>query len=124
MSAGAPRLEVARPMAGRSAYVLLHNTSEIVTPDEAGERILRYPRGAVVFRDGRVLEIGSAAELSRRHPADRPLTANGRLGTPGLSDRHTHMIFATHPAVEVPRRLAARVNACTASSAAGHRPSS
>src|SRR5258706_376790 len=121
MSAGAPRLEVARPMAGRSAYVLLHNTSEIVTPDEAGERILRYPRGAVVFRDGRVLEIGSAAELSRRHPEARPLTANGRLVTPGLVDCHTHMIFAGHRAAEFARRLAGETYAAIAASGGGIR---
>jgi imidazolonepropionase len=93
-------------MAGRSAYLMLHNTSEVVTPDAAGERILRVPKGAIVFRDGRVLEIGPAGELSRRHPEARPLNANGRLVTPGLVDCHTHMIFAGHRAAEFARRLA------------------
>ncbi|HTM58581.1 MAG TPA: imidazolonepropionase [Candidatus Udaeobacter sp.] len=95
-----------RSVAGRAAYVILHNTSEIVTFDAAGEKLLRYPRGAIVFQDGRVLEVGGAGELTRRHPEARPLNANGRLVTPGLVDCHTHMIFAGHRAAEFQRRLA------------------
>jgi imidazolonepropionase len=93
-----------RVVAGKTAYVILHNTSEVVTPDPEGREILRYPRGAVVFQDGRVLEVGSAAELSARHRDARPLNANGRLVTPGLVDCHTHMIFAGHRATEFQRR--------------------
>jgi len=89
VSVGPARDASARPVAGRTAYVLLHNTSEIATCDASGERLLRYPRGAVVFQDGRVLEVGSAGELSRRHPDARPLNAGGRLVTPGLVDCHT-----------------------------------
>ena len=121
MSAALTRPEAGRPMAGRPAYLLLHNTSEIVTPDERGERVLRIPRGAVVFRDGRVLEIGTAAELSRRHPEARPLTANGRLVTPGLVDCHTHMIFAGHRAGEFARRLAGESYASIAAGGGGIR---
>ena len=106
MSVGPARDASARPVAGRTAYVLLHNTSEIATCDASGERLLRYPRGAVVFQDGRVLEVGSAGELSRRHPDARPLNAGGRLVTPGLVDCHTHMIFAGQRAAEFQRRLA------------------
>ena len=95
-----------RQVAGRTAYVILHNTSEVVTPDREGRAILRYPKGAIVFQDGRVLEVGSAAELSRRHGEARPLNANGHLVTPGLVDCHTHMIFAGHRAREFQRRLA------------------
>ena len=93
-----------RMVAGRPAYLILHNTSEVVTPDAAGERVLRYPRGAVVFQDGRVSEIGPASELLRRHSEARPLNANGRLVTPGLVDCHTHMIFAGHRAMEHEQR--------------------
>src|SRR6266545_3372205 len=96
---------VPRTVAGRASYILLHNTSEVVTPDPAGERILRFPRGAVVFQEGRVLEIGSAAELGARHREARPVNASGRLVTPGLVDCHTHMVFAGHRAQEFHRRL-------------------
>src|SRR5437867_8493912 len=121
MSTGAPRAEVDRPMAGRSAYALLHNTSEVVTPDPEGVRILRVPRGAIVFRDGRVLEIGPVGELTRRHPDARPLNANGRLVTPGLVDCHTHMIFAGHRAGEFARRIAGESYAAIAAAGGGIR---
>src|SRR2546422_3710656 len=121
MSAGAPRAELDRRMAGRAAYVLLHNPSEVVTPDPDGTRILRVPHGAIVFRDGRVLEVGPVAELSRRHPDARPLNANGRLVTPGLVDCHTHMLFAGHRAGEFARRLAGESYAAIAAAGGGIR---
>ncbi len=89
-----------KPVAGRSAYLILHNTSEVVTPDPEGQRIVRTPKGAVVFMNGRVLEVGEVGELTRRHPDARPLNANGKLVTPGLVDCHTHMIFGGHRAAE------------------------
>ena len=120
MSAGSPR-DFDRPMAGRAAYLLLHNTSEVVTPDPQGERVIRVPKGAVVFRDGRVLEMGPVAELTRRHPDARPLNAHGRLVTPGLVDCHTHMIFAGHRALEFARRLAGESYADIAAQGGGIR---
>jgi imidazolonepropionase len=110
-----------KAVAGRSAYLLLHNTSEVVTPDRAGRAVLRYPRGAVVFREGRVLEVGAAAELSRRHPDARPLTANGRLVTPALVDCHTHMIFAGQRAGEFQQRLRGESYAAIATAGGGIR---
>ena len=96
----------AKQVAGRTAYLIIHNTSEVVTPDADGREVLRFPNGAIVFRDGRVLEVGPAAELFRHHPDARPLNANGRLVTPGLVDCHTHMIFGGHRAAELQMKLA------------------
>ena len=96
----------AKQVAGRSAYLILHNTSEVVTPDAQGREVLRFPKGAIVFRDGRVLAVGAAADLFRHHPDARPLNANGRLVTPGLVDCHTHMIFGGHRAAELQMKLA------------------
>ena len=110
-----------RAVAGRTAYQILHNTSEVVTPDAEGHRVQRYPRGAVVFREGKVLEIGSATELFRRHGEARPINANGRLVTPGLVDCHTHMIFAGHRAHEMQRRLAGEKYQAIAASGGGIR---
>ena len=121
MSLGPPRGESEKAVAGRTAYLLLHNTSEVVTPAADGSRVVRYPRGAVVFRDGRVLEVGSAADLLRHHPEARPLNANGRLVTPGLVDCHTHMIFAGHRALEFQRRLGGESYAAIAASGGGIR---
>jgi len=95
-----------KAVAGRTAYLILHNTSEVVTPDAAGREILRFPKGAIVFRDGRVLEVGPAADLFRHHPDARPLNANGKLVTPGFVDCHTHMIFGGHRAREFQMKLA------------------
>ena len=95
-----------KAVAGRTAYLILHNTSEVVTPDAEGRTILRFPKGAIVFRGGRVIEVGPAAELFRNHPDARPLNANGKLVTPGLVDCHTHMIFGGHRAEEFQMKLA------------------
>ena len=95
-----------KQVAGRTAYLILHNTSEVVTPDAEGRNILRFPKGAIVFRDGRVLEVGPAASLFRHHPEARPLNANGKLVTPGLVDCHTHMMFGGHRAEELQMKLA------------------
>ena len=118
MSSGGPH---DKAVAGRTSYLILHNTSEVVTPDREGRKLERYPRGAVVFQDGKVLEIGGAAELFGRHPEARPVTANGKLVTPGLSDCHTHMIFAGQRADEFQRRLAGESYAAIAAAGGGIR---
>ncbi|HET7225196.1 MAG TPA: imidazolonepropionase [Candidatus Eisenbacteria bacterium] len=105
MSVSPTRDPALRTVAGRPSYLIVHNTSEVVTADPEGRRVLRHPRGAVVFRDGRVLEVGPGTDLLRRHAEARPLNANGRLVTPGLVDCHTHMIFAGQRAGEFQRRL-------------------
>src|SRR5262245_2473475 len=106
---------------GRASYLVVHNTSEIVTPDASGTRIERFPKGAVAFRDGRVLEIGAGSELLRRHGDARPINANGRLVPPGLDDCHTHMVFAGQRASEFQRRLAGETYAAIAASGGGIR---
>jgi imidazolonepropionase len=110
-----------KAVAGRTSYLIIHNTAEVVTPDAEGTRVLRFPRGAVVFQDGRVLEVGPGAELLKRHGEARPINAKGRLVTPGLVDCHTHMIFAGHRASEFQRRLAGESYAEIAAAGGGIR---
>ena len=112
---------IGKAVAGRTSYLVLHNTAEVVTPDPTGTRILRYPRGAIVFQDGRVLELGPGHELLRRHGEARPINARGRLVTPGLVDCHTHMIFAGHRAHELQRKLAGESYAEIAAAGGGIR---
>jgi imidazolonepropionase len=107
--------------AARGAYVILHNASEVATPDAAGARVERVPRGAVVFREGHVVEIGPTESLLRRHAQAEPVDAGGRLVTPGLVDCHTHMIFAGQRAAEFQRRLAGETYASIAASGGGIR---
>ncbi len=111
----------AKQVAGRTAYLILHNTSEVVTPDAEGREILRFPKGAIVFREGRVLEVGPAADLFRHHPDARPLNANGKLVTPGLVDCHTHMIFGGNRAMEMQQKLAGATYAEIAAQGGGIR---
>jgi imidazolonepropionase len=110
-----------KQVAGRTAYLILHNTSEVVTPDAEGRTILRFPKGAIVFRDGRVLAVGPAADLFRHHPDARPLNANGKLVTPGFVDCHTHMIFGGHRAAELQLSLAGATYAEIAAQGGGIR---
>jgi len=121
MGLGPPRDPSAKVVAGRTSYLILHNTSEVVTPDPGGRAMLRYPRGAIVFQEGRVLEVGPGPELTRRHPEARPLNAYGKLVTPGLVDCHTHMIFAGNRAAEFQRRLKGEGYAAIAASGGGIR---
>jgi len=121
MSVAPSRDPSGRAVAGKASYILLHNTSEVVTPDPEGRTVLRYPRGAIAFRDGRVAEVGTGAELMRRHGEARPINANGRLVTPALVDCHTHMLFAGHRAVEFQRRLAGESYATIAAAGGGIR---
>src|SRR5262249_48218871 len=110
-----------KQVAGRTAYLILHNTSEVVTPDAEGREVLRFPKGAIVFREGRVLEVGPAADLFRHHPDARPMNANGKLITPGLVDCHTHMIFGGHRAGELQLKLAGKSYADIAAEGGGIR---
>lgn len=119
MTLGPVRDPWQKAVTGRAAYLIVHNTSEVVTPDAEGRRVLRYPKGAVVFQDGRVVEVGSAADLFRRHGEARPINANARLVTPGLVDCHTHMIFSGQRAPEFQRRLRGETYAAIAASGGG-----
>ena len=119
MSGAGPGDPYGKSVAGRTAYLILHNTSEVVTPDPEGRALIRIPKGAVVFKDSRVLEIGPAGELSRRHPEARPINASGHLVTPGLVDCHTHMIFAGQRAAEFQRKLAGESYAAIAAAGGG-----
>jgi imidazolonepropionase len=119
MSLLEPRDPSSRTVAGRTSYLLLHNTSEVVTPDADGTTV--FLSKPVVFQAGRVLEVGPAVELSSRHREARPLNANGRLVTPGLVDCHTHMLFAGHRAGEFQRRLKGESYASIAAAGGGIR---
>jgi imidazolonepropionase len=112
---------VSPPPPGKSADLVLHGASEVATPDAAGGRVLRIPKGAVAFRDDRILELGPGDELLRRHAGARLLDAGGRLVTPALVDCHTHMLFAGQRAAEFQRRLAGESYAAIAAAGGGIR---
>ncbi len=51
------------------------------------------PDGAVLVRDNAIAEIGTRAELARKHPRVKRLDASGRLVMPGFIVTHTHMPY-------------------------------
>ncbi|PYO56881.1 MAG: amidohydrolase, partial [Candidatus Rokuibacteriota bacterium] len=47
--------------------------------------------GAVFQRDGTIVDVGPAAELSRRHRADRVLGSSDHVVLPGFVNSHHHV---------------------------------
>ncbi len=48
--------------------------------------------GAVAVDGGRIVEVGTSAEMSRRYQAREVLDAEGRVVSPGLVDPHSHLV--------------------------------
>jgi imidazolonepropionase len=63
--------------------------------------------GAVAIADGRIMEVGSAAELRRKYalPDDKLIDAGGGVVLPGFVDCHTHLVFAGDRAGEWEARM-------------------
>jgi len=68
--------------------VLLIRNGVLVTMDSQ-RRILEGQ--SVAIEDGRIAEIGSTAELEKRHSRAEVLDASGRIIMPGIVCGHTHM---------------------------------
>ena len=60
----------------------------IVTMD-ASRRVI--DDGAIAVRKGRIIGIGSRAEIERRYTAPKKISGAGKLITPGLINGHTHI---------------------------------
>jgi len=65
--------------------LLVHGT--VVTMDPA-RAILED--GAVAIEGNRIVAVGPAAEVQRRHPAQRTIDCRGKAVIPGLIDAHGH----------------------------------
>jgi imidazolonepropionase len=63
------------------------------------------PDGAVLYRDGILLETGATGDLLSRHPQEPTLDARGRVVMPGFIDPHTHLIWAGDRSNEFEMRL-------------------
>jgi len=63
--------------------------------------------GALVVRDGRILKVGTRAEIERDLAPDAEIVdAGGRIVLPGFVDAHTHPVFAGNRADEFDQRAA------------------
>jgi imidazolonepropionase len=80
--------------------LLIHGSSEVVTPlgqaaltgaELGGVAVTRD--GALAVDGGRILEVGTSADLQERYTARTSIDAEGGTVLPGLVDAHTHPVF-------------------------------
>ncbi|MDY0127938.1 MAG: imidazolonepropionase [Candidatus Cloacimonadaceae bacterium] len=62
----------------------------------------------IAIKDGRILELGSSAEIERKYTWDEAIDASGRILTPGFVDSHTHPVFVHTREDEFAMRLAGK----------------
>lgn len=95
----------------REAELLVAGAAELATPlgraPRAGAElgaIRVLPRGALAIGEGRILDVGTEAELRGRWRARAELDARGGTLVPGFVDAHTHPVFATTRELEFEQR--------------------
>ena len=50
--------------------------------------------GAVAVKAGRILDLGTTADMRARYQSAQVVNASGRVVCPGLVDCHTHAVYA------------------------------
>jgi len=73
--------------AKKEAADLVVVDARVVTMDE---KLSLFDPGAVAVKDGKILAVGSSAEISRRYAARVTYAAHGNILMPGLVNTHTH----------------------------------
>jgi imidazolonepropionase len=91
--------------------MLIHSASQLITLKGGPQRGSRLgdlgilPDGAVLIRDGRIVEIGATPNLLKMYPHEPYLDAGGKAVLPGFVDPHTHLVWAGDRAAEFEARL-------------------
>ncbi len=91
--------------------MLIHSASQLITmagPPQRGRELGRLgiiPNGAVLIRDGLIVETGTTLALLNKYPEEERLDANGKAVLPGFVDAHTHLVWAGDRAAEFEMRL-------------------
>jgi imidazolonepropionase len=97
--------------------LLIEHASELLACQAYGNGAVRGPDlakleviedGAVAVTDGRIVAVGTTAQLAARFDARRRIDATGRLVSPGLVDPHTHLVHAGHRETEWEGRVTGR----------------
>ncbi len=94
--------------------MLLHSASQLLTIAGAPQRghdlgqLGIIPDGAVLFEDGKILAVGSTADLRQTYPHEETLDAGGHVVMPGFVDPHTHLLWVGDRAAEFEMRLEGR----------------
>ncbi len=92
---------------------IVHHAGQLLTLAGGGPRRGRemgelglIHDGAVAIADGRIVAVGTTAQVLGRYRAHREISAAGRVVLPGFVDAHTHPIFAGSRQGEFERRIA------------------
>ncbi len=91
--------------------MLIHSASQVLTIAGGPQRGKNLgtlginENGAVLVRDGIIIETGSTDMLLEKYPNEPRLDAGNRVVMPGFVDPHTHLIFAGDRAKEFEMRL-------------------
>lgn len=85
--------------------LLIKNASQVVCISTSGERVKKgeamrslniIENGAVVIKDGLIIDVGPTSEIVSRHNESdyQIIDATGKCVLPGLVDAHTHPVFS------------------------------
>ena len=91
--------------------MLIHSASQLLSlsggPQRGRElgRLEIIPNGAVLYRDEKIIAVGTTPELRAAYPAEPVLDAGGKVVMPGFVDPHTHAIWAGDRSAEFEMRL-------------------
>ncbi len=93
------------------ADLLIHSASQLLTlaggPQRGSDlgRLGIIEDGAVAVSGGRIVAVGTSAELRRRLSARQVIDAGNRVVLPGFVDPHTHVVWMGDRAAEFELRL-------------------
>ncbi len=91
--------------------MLIHSASQLVTlhggprRGQAMNDLKIIQDGALLIRDGMIVDVGTTEKLGARYPHEELLDARDRAIIPGLVDPHTHLVWAGDRAGEFEMRL-------------------
>ena len=91
--------------------MLIHSASQLLTLAggvQRGKHLGKLgiiEQGAVLVRDGTIIETGSTDMLLEKYPNEPRLDAGNRVVMPGFVDPHTHLLFSGDRAKEFEMRL-------------------
>ena len=91
--------------------MLIHSASQLITLAGAPQRGRDLGRlgiisnGAILIRDGLILETGPTLDMLNKYPDEERLDAENKAVLPGFVDPHTHLVWAGDRAAEFEMRL-------------------
>jgi imidazolonepropionase len=98
-------------MTANKPTLIIHNASQLLTlagGPQRGHRLGHLgiiDNGAVVIKDGQIMDVGRSEALLARYPECENLDAGRHVVMPGFVDPHTHLVWAGDRAAEFSMRL-------------------